>query len=202
LRKAWGDEETVSGPGSTLEHTESIRSALPGLFQKYSVSRFLDAPCGDYNWFRYVERAPGLSYIGGDIVPELVERNQSLFGAPETRFIELDITKDPLPDVDLWMCRDCLIHLSNRDVFRCLANLLRSNIRLFLTTTHIECLKNTDIATGNYRSLNLKLEPFSMGEPIAEIDDWLGGHPKRKMALWRTEDLATALANNRLLPKL
>ncbi len=202
LRKAWGAEETVSGPGSTLEHTEAIRSALPELFQQYSVSSFLDAPCGDYNWFRYVARTSGFSYIGGDIVPELVERNQTLFGSPETRFIELDITKEPLPDADLWMCRDCLIHLSNRDVFRVLANLLRSNIRLFLATNHVKCLKNIDIATGNCRSLNLKLEPFCLGEPIAEIDDWPEGHPKRKMALWKTVDLAAALENNRLLPKL
>lgn len=201
LRKAWGERETVSVPGSTLKYTESIRSALPELLRKHSVSRFLDAPCGDYNWFRYVTREPGFSYIGGDIVPELVERNQALFGAPETRFVKLDITKDPLPDADLWMCRDCLFHLSYRDVFHALANLLRSNVPLFLATTHIECAKNTDIATGNFRLLNLKLEPFNLGQPIAEIDDWIEGYPKRKMALWRTKDLAAALANNQFLPK-
>ena len=201
LRNAWGEGESVSGSGSTLKYTESIRSALPALFREHSVSRFLDAPCGDYNWFRYITRQPNFSYIGGDIVPELVQRNQSLFGAPDTRFIELDITKDPLPDADLWMCRDCLFHLSNRDIFRALANLLRSNIRLLLTTTHVECFKNIDIATGNYRLLNLKLEPFSLGQPIVEIDDWIEGYAKRTVALWRTKDLAATLANNRFLPK-
>jgi hypothetical protein len=95
------------------------------------------------------------------------------------------------------MCRDCLFHFSNRDVFRVLANLLQSNIRLFLATTHTDCIKNTDVATGSFRLLNLKLDPFRLGEPIAEIDDWIEGSPKRTIALWRTEDLAAALANNR-----
>src|SRR5258708_21498319 len=104
--RAWGPHESVSGPGSTLKITESNRSALAGLIREHGVSRFLDAPCGDYNWFRLVAREPEFSYIGGDIVPELVERNQASFGAPGTRFVELDITKDPLPDVDLWMCRE------------------------------------------------------------------------------------------------
>jgi SAM-dependent methyltransferase len=197
LRNAWEDEETVSGPGSTLKYTESIRSTLPELLRKHSIGTFLDAPCGDYNWFRYVAREPGFSYVGGDIVPDLIDRNQALFGTPETRFIELDITKDPLPCADLWMCRDCLFHFSNRDVFRVLANLLQSNIRLFLATTHTDCIKNTDVATGSFRLLNLKLDPFRLGEPIAEIDDWIEGSPKRTIALWRTEDLAAALANNR-----
>jgi hypothetical protein len=200
LNNSWGEEESASGAGSTLEYTESIRSALPELFRKHSVSRFLDAPSGDYNWFRYVKRETGFSYIGGDIVSELVERNQALFGAPDTRFIELDITKDPLPEADLWMCRDCLFHLSNSNVFSALANLLRSNIPLFLTTNHSECFKNTDIVTGRFRLLNLTLEPFNLGQPIAEIDDWIEGYPKRKMALWRTKDLAAALANNHSLP--
>jgi len=58
LRNAWEDEETVSGPGSTLKYTESIRSTLPELLRRHSIGTFLDAPCGDYNWFRYVAREP------------------------------------------------------------------------------------------------------------------------------------------------
>lgn len=162
---------------------------------------FLDAPCGDYNWFSAVDREPGFEYIGADIVPALVERNQSHYGGARVRFMRLDIVRDPLPPVDLWMCRDCLFHLSNRDIFSVLANLLRSQIPLFLSTTHFECAGNKDMATGGYRFLNLELPPFQLGEPMEVIDDWIEGFPKRKMALWRTGDLARALANNRFLPK-
>src|SRR6516162_4297473 len=78
-RNAWGDSETVSGWGSTLKYTELLRTALPALFREYSVHRFLDAPCGDYNWFAHVERPPGFSYLGADIVPELVAKNNQLY---------------------------------------------------------------------------------------------------------------------------
>jgi len=201
-RNAWGDPESASGAGSTLKYTENVRAALPELIGKYSVASFLDAPCGDYNWFRQVERKPAFSYIGADIVPELVQKNKDLYGDSANQFIQLDITKDPIPPVDMWMCRECLFHLSNRDIFRVLANLLRSEVRLFLTTTHFECETNTDIATGYYRPLNLELEPFNLGRPVSEIDDWVEGSSKRKLALWETKDLAAALANNKFMPKL
>ena len=200
-RNAWGDAESVSGAGSTLKFTENLRAALPELIGRYSVASFLDAPCGDYNWFRHVKREPPFSYTGADIVPELVNKNNDLYGEAATRFIQLDITKDPIPQVDLWMCRECLFHLSNRDIFRVLANLLRSDVHLFLTTTHFECETNTDIATGSFRPLNLEIEPFNLGPPVAEIDDWVEGRLKRKLALWKTRDLAAALANNKFLRK-
>jgi hypothetical protein len=201
-RNAWGDNESVSGSGSTLRYTERIRAALPGLIGTYSVSSFLDAPCGDYNWFRHVKREPAFSYTGGDIVKELVDKNNNSHGDATTRFIHLDITKDPIPEADLWMCRDCLFHLSNKDIFRVLANLLRSNVRYFLTTTQFDCKTNIDIATGSYRSLNLELEPFSFGPPVTEIEDWVEGFPRRKMGLWETKDLAAALANNKFMSKV
>lgn len=199
---AWGNPESLSGDGSTLAYTESIRAALPSLVREYSISRFLDAPCGDYNWFRYVKREPSFHYIGAEVVAGLVERNQALFESADTSFIHLDITKDRLPDADIWMCRDCLFHLCYRDIFHALANLLRSNIPLFLSTTYIDCERNSDITTGSFRLINLRLEPFCLGEPIAEIEDWVEGHPRRTLALWRTKDLAGALARNRALPKI
>ena len=40
------------------------------LVAKLGVQTFLDAPCGDYNWFRTIQWSqPLASYIGGDIVP-------------------------------------------------------------------------------------------------------------------------------------
>jgi hypothetical protein len=195
-RNAWGEEESISGSGSTLSYTESIRGAIPALIREYSITRFLDAPCGDYNWFRHIDKAPNFAYIGGDIVAPLVEKNNLLYGDSQTSFINLDITRDALPPADIWMCRDCLFHLSNRDIFRALSNLLRSGIPLLLTTTHFECEKNTDTATGGFRLLNLELEPFNLGPPVSEIDDWVDGHPKRKLALWRTDDIREHLSKN------
>ena len=44
-------------------------------------------------------------YIGVDIIPELIARNQSLYGNERTRFVLLDLTRDELPRVDVILSR-------------------------------------------------------------------------------------------------
>src|SRR3954471_18881233 len=70
----WINDESVSGDGSTLEYTKNLRQELPLLFETLQINSILDAPCGDFNWFREVSRGP-ISYVGGDIVPDLIQRN-------------------------------------------------------------------------------------------------------------------------------
>ena len=103
----WGNKESVSGAGSTLEYTENVRKEIPLLVERFKVRKFLDAPCGDYNWFQAVQRPAGMEYIGGDIVEELVRQNQVRFGDAGTRFISLDVIADALPQADMWMCGVC-----------------------------------------------------------------------------------------------
>ena len=52
----WQDPESVSGAGSSVGVTGKIRAELPRLLEGFAVARMLDAPCGDYDWFRLVER--------------------------------------------------------------------------------------------------------------------------------------------------
>src|SRR5204862_8116349 len=102
-----------SGAGSTLEYTQSLRRELPLLVHRLGVKRVLDAPCGDYNWFRLIQRNPDIHYVGADIVKPLILQNREHYENETTTFIHLDITRNRLPDADLWLCRDCLMHLSN-----------------------------------------------------------------------------------------
>lgn len=194
LTNKWKDAESVSGPGSTLEYTEKLRSALPGLFKQFRINTVLDAPCGDYNWMQHVER-PGVSYIGGEIVPELVDRNNERYADETTRFVVCDILEDKLPAVDLWICRDVLFHFPEADIFRTLANLFRSDIKYILTSDHPEQERNYDIAVGRFRTLNLMIEPFRFPEPLLWIDDWIDPYPVRRMGLWEVESLQAALAD-------
>ena len=181
------------GPGSSLEYTESIRKEIPRVLRRLGMRAILDAPCGDYGWFRLMLLDPDLAYIGGDIVDELIATNQEKYGNPRTRFDVIDITRDRLPKVDLWLCRDCLFHLSTADIFSTLDNFLRSEIRYLLTTTHPDCAHNTDIPTGSFRLLNMEIPPFSFPEPIQRIDDWVEGHPVRQLALWERASIARVL---------
>ena len=193
----WGSAESASGPGSTIEYTEKIRRILPRLISDLGISMILDAPCGDYNWFKLIQWEKNITYIGGDIVEPLTARNQALYGSANTRFINLDIIHDALPKVDMWLCRDCLFHLSDNDVMLALNNFLRSDIHYLLTSTHPDCDRNYDIPTGSFRLLNLQLPPYSLCNPIRAIDDWIEGYPIRHLALWDRESLRNNLASNK-----
>ena len=72
----WSETESVSGPGSTLEETEPIRRDLPSLLKELDATSLLDLPCGDFHWMQHTDLA-GIDYIGGDLVGELIERNQA-----------------------------------------------------------------------------------------------------------------------------
>ncbi|MDH3745899.1 MAG: hypothetical protein OES47_12435, partial [Acidobacteriota bacterium] len=118
----WGEEEeSRSGPGSTIVATQALRETLPGALEKLGVNSLLDAPCGDFHWMQHVDLTVE-EYVGGDIVVPLVEQLQQRFAAANRRFIALDVTEDPLPQVDAWLCRDCMIHLPNKMIRAVLAN--------------------------------------------------------------------------------
>jgi SAM-dependent methyltransferase len=185
----WKDPESVSGAGSSVKVTEKIRAEIPRLLEGFGIARMLDAPCGDYNWFRLVERGQ-VEYIGGDIVQALVDKNQHAHGDETTSFVHLDITKDPLPDVDLWMCRDCLLHLSFELIDNALSNFERSSVRYLLVSTYPETTENHDIPTGHARMLNLNLPPFNFPEPLTLIDDTPdGANETKQMGLWERSQL-------------
>ncbi len=186
----WKNEESRSGEGSTLEYTRNIRKEIPRLIEGYEVKTILDAPWGDYNWFRHIPRDQDTQYTGADIVRSLIAANQEKFGNENTRFVQLDIITQELPDADLWLCRDCLFHLSYDDIFSVIGNFLNSDIRYLLTSTHTECDRNIDIPTGHFRLINLELPPFSFCKPNLTIDDWIEGSPVRHLAMWERKDLA------------
>jgi len=188
----WENDESVSGDGSTLEYTANLRAKLPDLFQQFDIKSILDAPCGDHNWIRHVSRGD-VDYVGGDIVSELIDRNNEKFRNEHTRFIMLNIINNELPASDLWFCRDVLFHFSYADIIKTLENFVTSEIKYLFTTTHTKCTANLDILTGQFRLLNLRLAPFGLPEPIYLIDDWIEGFPERQMCLWTRETIQNSL---------
>jgi hypothetical protein len=191
----WSNGESASGPGSTLEYTENIRAEIPKLLKQLNISSILDAPCGDFNWFSRISDSLEINYIGGDIVEPIIKNNIQQFSNNLTKFVQLDVTKDKLPNADLWLCRDCLIHFSDKDIFSTLQNFFGSEINYLLTTTYTESKTNKNIPTGSHRFLNLELPPFNFCKPILYIDDWIEGHPIKRIGLWKREDLIGLLNN-------
>ena len=162
----WNSSESRSGEGSTLENTQNIRAELPRILDLYKIKKMLDAPCGDFNWMQHVTKNTSIKYIGGDIVKPLIKYNLSKYGDKDTTFTHLDLTKNTLPTVDLLFCRDCLFHLSYKDILLVLNNFLVSSIPYLMTTSSAAPngprIENSDIATSDWRLIDFFTEPFSL----------------------------------------
>jgi hypothetical protein len=181
------DSESVSGSGSTLQETKVIREKLPELLKKYKFKKFIDAPCGDFNWMKEVDLSCIDQYIGLDVVAELIKKNQQKYASSKISFAECDITVDSLPEADVFLCRDCVQHLPFKQIISFIKNLKKSKTRYLLATTYTATQKNDDIdLPGGYYPINLQKSPFSFPKPLEAITEKCEG---KTVCLWRVEDL-------------
>ena len=189
----WMDDQSASGRGSNLVQTAVLRRELASLLERLGVKSMLDAPCGDFNWMSKTDLKLD-RYMGVDIVEEIVAANQRRYGSDTRRFEHLDVTKDPLPQMDLILCRDCLVHLSFADIKAALENFKASGSTYLLTTTFTERSRNKNIPTGGeWRPLNLMVAPFSLPAPRELLNEQCpegnGAWADKSLGLWRLEDI-------------
>lgn len=186
-RNYWGGVASRSGSGSDEFQARALVGELPGLLRELGVTTLLDIPCGDFAWMREIDLR-GINYIGADIVPDLVTRNQAAYAGPRREFLQLDLLRDVLPTAGLILCRDCLVHFSVADIRRALANISASGSRYLLTTTFTGRLANPDIATGQWRPINLEAPPFLLPRPLRVIDEQCteedGAYQDKSLGLW------------------
>ena len=81
-----------------------------------------------------------------------------------------------MPDADLMLYWDCLIHLSNLSIKKFIQNFKNSKIKYLLLTSYEAkkdgfSHKNKDIQDGDHRSLNLLKPPFRLSNPLLKILD-------------------------------
>lgn len=189
-------QESVSGPGSVLETTSNLIEKLPELFENHQIKKLLDCPCGDFNWMRKVNLNE-VEYIGGDIVDELVQRNNDYYSCDGKSFQVLDIINDTLPQSDLILVKDCFVHFSYNDIRKALQNISSSGIKYILVTHFPRTKRNFDITTGSWRPINFNLSPFLWPEAIQLIyEDGVeakGQYPDKCLALYSLSDFETIM---------
>ena len=195
--KLWGNEESISGPGSGLKYTENLRKELAKLIKEYSIGTIFDAPCGDFYWMKHVLREAPADYIGGDIVKPLIAQLNTQHKNARTKFVHMDIIHDDFPKADLMICRDCMPHLTFGQARDMLDNFMASGIAYFLATTHhnSDGSPNKDIEAAGFRLIDLFAAPYCFpANPLVRIEDWIAPHPRREMCLWNREQVGEALA--------
>jgi hypothetical protein len=191
-----------SGFNASLRATRRLRAALPRLFATYQVRRFVDAPCGDFFWMQHVDLT-GVEYWGWEISKTLNDFNQQ-FASARRHFALGDITSDPLPDADMLMVRDCLVHLTFEMRWAFFDNFLAANIPWLLVTSWLRPENRWVYKNGGEKSFNMQAEPFSFGPPvefILETADTLPAgeetNPEtthRGMGLWPRSAIAARVA--------
>ncbi|MFD1064144.1 class I SAM-dependent methyltransferase [Winogradskyella litorisediminis] len=187
----WSSEESVSGPGSELQHTQTLIAELNSLFEEYKISTVLDLPCGDFNWMRKVDLS-NINYLGADIVEDIIEENKLKYQSEYIEFEMMDIITSNLGKHDLVLVRDCLVHFSYVNIVKTIKNLKRSGSKYLLTTTFPGIDSNKDIVSGEWRPLNFAIYPFFFPKPIELLNENYQGKEKYKsksMALWEINDL-------------
>ncbi|MFC5431778.1 class I SAM-dependent methyltransferase [Paraburkholderia denitrificans] len=209
----WKSAESRSGYGSAQRFTKKLAEGLPVALRKLGVSRLLDLPCGDFNWMKAVDLA-GIDYIGGDIVPDMIDANTTAYGSLSRQFVVLDIAADILPSSDMIFIRDCFIHFSNELIFQSLKNIVRSDIRylclgtlprrLYPQIANIDLAGNQNGVNFEYRPVQFESAPYSFPEPILEIEDHTvdsGAHWVTTMAVWEMSTIRNLLLDATTLQK-
>ena len=140
-----------------------------------NIRSVVDIGCGDWALAATIDWS-GISYIGVDVVPELIERLNQTYGRENVRFVCADLISDDLPAGELCVTKDVLQHLANDSVAAFLSK-LRQQFKYAVITNDIshekrggwrslwhteEIAANSPISNGGYRPLSLTEEPFHL----------------------------------------
>jgi hypothetical protein len=187
--RVWLNERetgSLSGLGSELARTESIRTSLPGVLRSLGTEVLVDVGCGDFTWMK--ELSLDCRYIGIDIVSHLIEENTQRYGSETRTFQVLDATIAPIPAADTVLCREVLFHLSFPDSRRLIGSIERCGARHLIATTDRSVQLNAEIESGDFRRLNLMRAPYRFPEPLISLAD-NGVSEDRALGVWRVADL-------------
>jgi len=137
-RNVWGgtDGELFSGRGSSNPqivgcYVQAVKRFLREL--PFGDRRVVDLGCGNFNiGAQFVEDC--CSYVGVDIVPEVIASLQKQYRADTIAFKVANIVSDELPHGRICMLRQVLQHLSNSEILRVLPKL--SQYEFVVVTEH------------------------------------------------------------------
>jgi hypothetical protein len=165
---------SLSGNGSDLQQTRELAVALPKLIKTLNIHSILDVPCGDLYWMSKID-LEDTTYIGADIVRDVVVSNIHNYGNDLRAFIELDLSQQVPPKVDLVFCRDLFVHLTTKDIQSSLRNIAKSGSLYLATTTFSNNRKYRNLKRFTrgvgWRAINFEIEPWNFPKPLYLINE-------------------------------
>ncbi len=201
INKLWKADETISGPNSMIINSQSAREGIQYCIDHLSVTHITDIGCGDFIWMKDIVKSnESISYIGLDIVPELIQDNKKKYLNHD--FYVHDFCVDSLCYTDLIIVRDVFIHLSLADIQLALENIRSTDFKYILSTTYMAVTENIEMPRKRqmYHPVNLSLSPFNFRDSIKLFDNQTMVEkntnktesisvPGRYLGLWKREDI-------------
>jgi Glycosyltransferase sugar-binding region containing DXD motif len=181
-RNLWGKDshsQFYSGAGSRGEAAQIYVERMVELLQQHATElgrplTVVDLGCGDFQiGSALMARLPDFTYIGCDIVPELVAYNNKTYANERVSFQRIDIVASSPPEGDVCLVRQVLQHLSNAEI----AGVLPRLNQKFVYVTEGHPVERTgpanpdkvtsfdvrfDWRTGRGRGVELGLPPYEL----------------------------------------
>lgn len=152
-----------SGEGSLPSSTGEYRAFLQQFLQGHAIKSVTDVGCGDWQFSKLINWS-GIGYTGIDVVPDVIQKNEKMFGAPSVHFRCQDVLTEVPPPADLLILKDVLQHLPFTAVSRVTSFFPQYR---FVLVTNDHASANEDVPIGGYNPLDLRLPPFSL--PAKEL---------------------------------
>lgn len=151
----------LSGPGSSIENTQEIRNEIENFVYSKGVNKIIDLGCGDLTWTTHAKYFidPNIDYIGVDVSDYMIKRNHEMF--PNKKFMNLDITKDNLPEADLFILRDVIFHLHTDNVISLFEN-MKGRFKYIAITSCLNDINNDEFDQWHFSPRNIHIKPFNI----------------------------------------
>ena len=158
-----GSYEGTSGSGSSLKNSEVYLAYLQGFLRERKIESVVDAGCGDWQVSRFVDWGDA-SYVGYDASHMVIAKNAKAYSKYGVEFVHGNFLNIDLPGADLLIVKDVLQHLSNRNVHQAIRQFKKYKYVIIVNDIEPETLSalNIDIRDGDYRTLDITVEPFSV----------------------------------------
>jgi len=188
--KLWGTNsagEGFSGGGSTPENARPYIEFLQSFLKTHRIRTVVDAGCGDWEFSQYIDWTD-IEYIGYDVVPFVIEKNQQKFSAPNIHFIHENFLTSALPEADLLLCKEVLQHLSNEDILNFIPQLSQFKYCLITNDVYPGVLTsdNPDIVPGSCRKIDLRMRPFRL--PMKNVLHYVAEGVVHQVALYTNQN--------------
>ena len=156
--KSWGGGDDVSGRGSIPENLKDYIQFLTSFISENNITNILDIGCGSFKYFSTIDLS-NTSYIGIDIVKELMEINTLKYGTENIKFIHGNAIDMDLPESELVICKYVLQHLPNKEAIKIIKKLKTYPYCILINQCQSITPTNANLSD---RPIDLLSPPFSL----------------------------------------